>query len=39
VNPLGFVPDHSMTGVGDNSIAGDDVHGPTTTLLGMRLSY
>jgi hypothetical protein len=38
VNPLGFVPDHSMRGVGDNSIEGDDVHGPTTTFPRMRLS-
>jgi hypothetical protein len=27
-----------MRGMGDNSNGGDDVHGPTTTLLGMRLS-
>jgi hypothetical protein len=38
VNLLGFVPDHSMRGVGDNSIGGDDVHGPTTTCPRMRLS-
>jgi hypothetical protein len=38
MNPLGFVPDLSMRGVGDNSIGGDDVHGPTTTFPRMRLS-
>jgi hypothetical protein len=38
VNPLGFVPDLSMRGVGDNSIGRDDVHGPTTTFQRMRLS-
>jgi hypothetical protein len=38
VNPLGFVLDHSMRGMGVNSIGGDYIHGPTTTLLGMRLS-
>ena len=38
MNPLGFVPDLSMRGVGDNSIERDDVHGPTTALPGMRLS-
>jgi hypothetical protein len=38
VKPLGFVPDHSMRGVGDNSIGGDDVHGSTTTFPRMRLS-
>ena len=32
------MPDLSMRGVGDNSIGGDDVHGPTTTFPRMRLS-
>ena len=36
-NPLGFVPDLSMRGVGDNLIGGDDVHGPTTTFQWMLL--
>jgi hypothetical protein len=38
VNPLGFVPDLSMRCVGNNSIGGDDVHGPTTTFPRMCLS-
>jgi hypothetical protein len=38
VNALGFVPDLSMRCVGDNSIGGGDVHGPTTTFPRMRLS-
>ena len=38
MNPLGFVTDLLMRGMGDNSIEGDDVHGPTMTLPGMRLS-
>jgi hypothetical protein len=38
MNPLGFVPDLSMRGVGDNSIGGDNVHGPTTAFPRMRLS-
>ena len=38
-NPLGFDPDLSMRGVGDNSIGGDDVHGPTIAFQWMlRLS-
>ena len=38
VNPLGFMPDLSMRGVGDNSIEGDDVHCPTTALERLHLS-
>jgi hypothetical protein len=38
MNLLGFVPDLSMRGVGDNSIGGDDVLGPTTTLQGCALA-
>jgi hypothetical protein len=38
VNPLGFMPDLSMRDVRDNSIGGDDVHGPTTTFPRMHLS-
>ena len=38
VNPIGFVPDLSMRGVGDNSIGRDNVHSLTTTFPRMHLS-
>jgi hypothetical protein len=38
MNPLGFVPDHLMIGMGDNSIGGDYIHGPTKAFPTMRLS-